>query len=218
MHANQPALQWVSTLTGPPFFRREICPINSKPCSPICRQSFTSSSAISSAVSRAHEIFSVVVAPVAIAASCRSAAQARLTAVGRVARRSAAAAFGWLLSGRASLDATRELVKDFIHLDATRNIAGQFTHLLDGKAQRAIAQAFATESGGYLTRIHESRVTGWIHVFGGRGEGKVNPGLFELAAVFVERPRVGGIVFVRPELRGIDEDRGSNRIAAASRS
>src|SRR5205823_3989769 len=63
-------------------------------------------------------------------------------------------AFGLLLSGKASLEATRELVKDFIHLDATRNIAGQFTHLLDGKAYRAIAQAFATESGGYLTRNH----------------------------------------------------------------
>ena len=63
-------------------------------------------------------------------------------------------AFGLLLSGRASLEATKELVKDFIHLDATRNIAGQFTRLPDGKAYRAIAQAFATESGGYLTRNH----------------------------------------------------------------
>ena len=63
-------------------------------------------------------------------------------------------AFGLLLSGRASLEATRELVKDFIHLDATRNIAGQFTRLADGKALRAIAQAFATESGGFLTRNH----------------------------------------------------------------
>jgi pyrroloquinoline quinone (PQQ) biosynthesis protein C len=63
-------------------------------------------------------------------------------------------AFGLLLSGRASMDATRELVKDFIHLDATRNIAGQFTRLAEGTAYRAIAQAFATESGGYLTRNH----------------------------------------------------------------
>ncbi len=63
-------------------------------------------------------------------------------------------AFGLLLSGRASIEATRELVKDFIHLDATRNIAGQLTRLGDGKAYRAIAQAFATESGGYLTRNH----------------------------------------------------------------
>ena len=63
-------------------------------------------------------------------------------------------AFGLLLSGRASLDATKELVKDLIHLDATRNIAGQLTRLLDGKAYRAIAQAFATESGGFLTRNH----------------------------------------------------------------
>lgn len=63
-------------------------------------------------------------------------------------------AFGLLLSGRASLDAARELVKDFIHLDATRNIAGQFSRLLHGKAHRAIAQAFATESGGFLTRNH----------------------------------------------------------------
>jgi hypothetical protein len=45
-------------------------------------------------------------------------------------------------------------VKDFIHLDATRNIGGQFTRLVDGKALRAIAQAFATESGGFLTRNH----------------------------------------------------------------
>jgi pyrroloquinoline quinone (PQQ) biosynthesis protein C len=63
-------------------------------------------------------------------------------------------AFGLLLSGRASLEATRELVKDFIHLDATRNIAGQFTRLAQGRALRAIAQAFATESGGFLTRNH----------------------------------------------------------------
>lgn len=63
-------------------------------------------------------------------------------------------AFGLLLSGRASLEATKELVKDFIHLDATRNIAGQLTRLPEGKAYRAIGQAFATESGGYLTRNH----------------------------------------------------------------
>ena len=42
-------------------------------------------------------------------------------------------AFGLLLSGKASLEATKELVKDFIHLDATRNIAGQFTRLVDGR-------------------------------------------------------------------------------------
>ncbi len=63
-------------------------------------------------------------------------------------------AFGFLLSGRASLEAARELVKDFIHLDATRSIAGQFSRLPAGPAYRAIAQAFATESGGYLTRNH----------------------------------------------------------------
>ncbi len=39
-------------------------------------------------------------------------------------------------------------------MDATRNIAGQFTRLPEGRALRAIAQAFATESGGYLTRNH----------------------------------------------------------------
>ena len=33
-------------------------------------------------------------------------------------------AFGLVISGKASMDAVRELVKDFIHLDATRNIAG----------------------------------------------------------------------------------------------
>jgi len=63
-------------------------------------------------------------------------------------------AFGLLLSGRASIEAARELVKDFIHLDATRNIAGQVSHVFGGKAYRAIAQAFATESGGFLTRNH----------------------------------------------------------------
>ncbi len=68
--------------------------------------------------------------------------------------RPAETAFGLLLSGRASIEATKELVKDFIHMDATRNIAGQFTRLPEGRALRAIAQAFATESGGYLTRNH----------------------------------------------------------------
>jgi hypothetical protein len=69
--------------------------------------------------------------------------------------RPAETAFGLVLSGKASLDAVRELVKDFIHLDATRNIAGQLTRLPDGsRAFRAVAQAFATESGGYLTRNH----------------------------------------------------------------
>jgi pyrroloquinoline quinone (PQQ) biosynthesis protein C len=63
-------------------------------------------------------------------------------------------AFGLLLSGRASIEATKELVKDFIHLDATRNIAGQLSQMSGGKAYRAIAQAFATESGGFLTRNH----------------------------------------------------------------
>ena len=63
-------------------------------------------------------------------------------------------AFGLLLSGKASLDATKELVRDFIHLDATRNIAGQLSRQTTPRAFRAIAQAFATESGGYLTRNH----------------------------------------------------------------
>lgn len=63
-------------------------------------------------------------------------------------------AFGYLLSGRASLEAARELAKDFFHLDATRSIAGQFSRLFDAKPYRAMAQAFATESGGYLTRCH----------------------------------------------------------------
>ena len=63
-------------------------------------------------------------------------------------------AFGFLLSGRASLDAAKELAKDFFHLDATRAIAGQFSRILDDKAYPAMAQAFATESGGYLTRCH----------------------------------------------------------------
>lgn len=68
--------------------------------------------------------------------------------------RPAETAFGLVISGKASMDAVRELVKDFIHLDATRNIAGQLTRLDDGRAFRAVAQAFATESGGYLTRNH----------------------------------------------------------------
>lgn len=63
-------------------------------------------------------------------------------------------AFGLLLSGKASLAAAKELVKDFIHMDATRAIAGQFSRIVSGKALRAISQAFATESGGYLTRNH----------------------------------------------------------------
>lgn len=64
-------------------------------------------------------------------------------------------AFGYLISGKASLAAARDLVCDFIQMDATRNIAGQFTRLPAGsRAFRAIAQAFATESGGYLTRNH----------------------------------------------------------------
>lgn len=63
-------------------------------------------------------------------------------------------AFGLLLSGKASLDAAKELVRDFIHLDATRNIAGQLSRQTTPRAMKAIAQAFATESGGYLTRNH----------------------------------------------------------------
>ncbi len=65
-----------------------------------------------------------------------------------------ATAFGLLLSGKASLEAAKELVRDFIHLDATRNIAGQLSRQTTPRAFRAIAQAFATESGGYLTRNH----------------------------------------------------------------
>jgi hypothetical protein len=64
-------------------------------------------------------------------------------------------AFGLVISGKASLEATKELVRDFIHLDATRKIAGQMTKLpILSRPARAIAQAFATESGGYLTRNH----------------------------------------------------------------
>ena len=40
-------------------------------------------------------------------------------------------AFGLLLSGKASLEAAKELVRDFIHLDATRNIAGQLSRQTD---------------------------------------------------------------------------------------
>jgi pyrroloquinoline quinone (PQQ) biosynthesis protein C len=63
-------------------------------------------------------------------------------------------AFGLLISGKATLEAAKELVRDFIHLDATRNIAGQLSRQQTPRAFRAIAQAFATESGGYLTRNH----------------------------------------------------------------
>src|SRR5262245_55083305 len=63
-------------------------------------------------------------------------------------------AFGLLISGKATLDAAKELVRDFIHLDATRNIAGQLSRQQTPRALRAIAQAFATESGGYQTRNH----------------------------------------------------------------
>jgi pyrroloquinoline quinone (PQQ) biosynthesis protein C len=64
-------------------------------------------------------------------------------------------AFGHVISGKGSLAATTELVCDFIQMDATRNIAGQLTRQATGsRAFRAIAQAFATESGGYLTRNH----------------------------------------------------------------
>ncbi|HWP65900.1 MAG TPA: hypothetical protein VNO26_08320 [Candidatus Limnocylindria bacterium] len=64
-------------------------------------------------------------------------------------------AFGWVISGKASLEATKELVRDFIHLDATRKIAGQMSRLPAlSRPARAIAQAFATESGAYLTRNH----------------------------------------------------------------
>jgi len=69
--------------------------------------------------------------------------------------RPAESAFGLIISGKASLEATKELVRDFIHLDATRKIAGQMTRLPAlSRSGGAIAQAFATESGGYLTRNH----------------------------------------------------------------
>jgi pyrroloquinoline quinone (PQQ) biosynthesis protein C len=69
--------------------------------------------------------------------------------------RPAETAFGLVISGSASREATKELVRDFIHLDATRKIAGQMTRLPAlSRPARAIAQAFATESGGYLTRNH----------------------------------------------------------------
>jgi pyrroloquinoline quinone (PQQ) biosynthesis protein C len=69
--------------------------------------------------------------------------------------RPAETAFGYVISGKASLEATKELVRDFIHLDATRKIAGQMTRLPAlSRPARAIAQAFATESGAYLTRNH----------------------------------------------------------------
>ncbi len=63
-------------------------------------------------------------------------------------------AFGFLLAGKATLLAAKELIKDFIHMDATRNIAGQCSRIAHGRALRAISQAFATESGGYSTRNH----------------------------------------------------------------
>jgi pyrroloquinoline quinone (PQQ) biosynthesis protein C len=69
--------------------------------------------------------------------------------------RPAETAIGLLVAGKASRAAATEFVKDFFHLDATRSIAGQFSRLLaDATAYPAITQAFATESGGYLTRNH----------------------------------------------------------------
>lgn len=73
-----------------------------------------------------------------------------------------------MISGKASLAATTELVCDFIQMDATRNIAGQLTQQPTGsRAFGAIAQGFATESGGYLRRSHMEiwarygRAAGW---------------------------------------------------------
>ena len=62
--------------------------------------------------------------------------------------------FAWILSGKASRPALREFLTDFLYMDATRNIAGQYSRLSDEHAVPAMAQAFATESGYFLTRCH----------------------------------------------------------------
>jgi hypothetical protein len=62
--------------------------------------------------------------------------------------------FSFVLSGKASRPALQEFMTDFLYMDATRAIAGQYSRILDGYAYPAIAQAFATESGYYLTRCH----------------------------------------------------------------
>jgi pyrroloquinoline quinone (PQQ) biosynthesis protein C len=62
--------------------------------------------------------------------------------------------FSFVLSGKASRAALREFLLDFLYQDATRNIAGQYSRIFDEHAYPAMAQAFATESGYYLTRCH----------------------------------------------------------------
>jgi len=63
-------------------------------------------------------------------------------------------AIGFLSSPGCSLAAVREFALDLFNMDATRSIAGQFSRLHQPRALQAIAQAFATESGGYLTKNH----------------------------------------------------------------
>ena len=84
--ASQPALQWVSTLTGSPFLRAAMSRMISSPWTPIMRLISTSSSTISAARRQAAASRS----PSGRGLSTRiisSSAQRRLTAVGRVACR-----------------------------------------------------------------------------------------------------------------------------------
>jgi pyrroloquinoline quinone (PQQ) biosynthesis protein C len=62
--------------------------------------------------------------------------------------------FAYILSGKASRRALREFLTDFLYMDATRAIAGQYSRIFDEHAYPAMAQAFATESGYFLTRCH----------------------------------------------------------------
>ncbi|MGH7818331.1 MAG: hypothetical protein ACREQ9_01030, partial [Candidatus Binatia bacterium] len=62
--------------------------------------------------------------------------------------------FAYILSGRASRAALQEFCTDFLYMDATRAIAGQYSRIFDDHAYPAMAQAFATESGYFLTRCH----------------------------------------------------------------
>jgi pyrroloquinoline quinone (PQQ) biosynthesis protein C len=71
-------------------------------------------------------------------------------------------AIGYLASPECSLAAVREFALDLINMDATRSIAGQFSRLQEPRALAAITQAFATESGCYLTKNHMEIWTDFI--------------------------------------------------------
>lgn len=62
-----------------------------------------------------------------------------------------------VLTGQLALDGVREWMKDFwaFGVTAVQRIAGQLAHTAeDPRTQRAVAQAFSTEAGCYLTPNH----------------------------------------------------------------